>query len=149
MKIILLQDVVKVGKKYEVKNVADGYALNLLIPKKLAKVATDKEIKDLEIIKKQYEEKQKAREEVLIRNIEALSNSSINIRAKANKEGKLFSSIGKEDIILAIKDQKALNIDPENIVLDKPIKEANEQSIEIKADGKSAVIKINIVPNNE
>ena len=149
MKVILLQDVKKVGKKYDIKNVSDGFAMNSLIPNKKAKIATEKDIKELEVLKEKHKEIVKEENAILMKNIQELSNSTIDVQAKFNKEGKLFSSIGKEEIILSIKDQKALDISPENIILDKPIKEVGGNEIEIKADGKSVKFTVNIIPKLE
>jgi len=148
MKIILLQDVAKTGKKYDIKQVSDGYALNFLIPQKLAKIATKEEIKNVEIEKKKFIEKRENEEKELLKDIKKLSNSKINIMVKMNKEGRLFSGIGKKEIILAIKDQKAINLKEENIILEKPIKEAGEKEIEIKASGEKHKFFLTFVSEN-
>ncbi|MBU1557706.1 50S ribosomal protein L9 [Patescibacteria group bacterium] len=145
MKVILLENVAKIGKKYEIKNVADGHALNFLIPRGLAKVATAGAVKDLETAKENFEEKSKTEQEELINSIKALKDSTINIIAKMNDEGVLFAGIDKKEIINAIRDQKAIEINPENIILEKPIKEASEKTIKITANGNSAEFKLNIV----
>lgn len=144
MKVILLKDVAKTGRKYELKNVSDGYALNFLIPNKLARVATDKAVKELGSLIKKQEEKIKKQEEALIGNIRELKDSTVNLVVKINEEGHLFAKVDKKDIIGAIKDQKALEIDDNSIVLEKPIKEAGEHIIHIKANGDSATFKLNI-----
>ena len=149
MKVILLENVAKIGQKYEVKNVADGYALNFLIPRGLAKIATDNVVKELADAKKSFEIRAEQEKEELIGNIKELRDSTINITAKINADGGLFAGINKEEIIKAIKDQKALDINPENIVLEKPIKKAEEQKILIKANGESAEFKLNIIAQEE
>lgn len=145
MKVILLQDVAKIGRKFEIKNVSDGHALNFLIPKKLAKIATASALKDLESLKVSYEEKEKEKEDELIANIMELKDSTITITAKVSKEGSLFAGIDKGDLLIAIKDQKALDLNEDNIVLEKPIKDANEHIIKIKANGEKAEFKLVIV----
>ena len=136
MKVILLQNVAKTGRKYEVKEVSDGYALNYLIPNKLAKIATTSALRELETEKLQQEHSEKKKEIGLIQSIEQLKDSVISISAKINEEGKLFAGIDKGDIINAIKDQKALDVSADNIVLEKPIKDAREHKITIKAGDK-------------
>lgn len=148
MKVILLQNVAKTGRKYEVKDVSDGYALNFLIPNKLAKVATVNALRELESERLQHEQNQKTKEIDLIESIEKLKDSRVSISAKINDEGKLFAGIDKGDIIDAIKDQKALEINPDNLVLDKPIKEASEHKITIKVGKKSAEFILDIVPRD-
>ena len=146
MKVILLQNVAKTGRKYEVKEVSDGYALNYLIPNKLAKIATTSALRELETEKLQQEHSEKKKEKGLIQSIEQLKDSVISISAKINEEGKLFAGIDKGDIINAIKDQKALDVSADNIVLEKPIKDAREHKITIKAGDKKTEFILNIIP---
>ena len=146
MKVILLQNVAKTGRKYEVKEVSDGYALNYLIPNKLAKIATTSALRELETEKLQQEHSEKKKEKGLIQSIEQLKDSVISISAKINEEGKLFAGIDKGDIINAIKDQKALDVSADNIVLEKPIKDAREHKITIKAGDKKTEFILNITP---
>src|SRR6266508_3887409 len=93
MKVILLDDVTKVGRRGEVREVSDGYARNFLIPKKLALSATAGNLKNLEHIKQQQEAKAdrvKAGAESLRAQIEALAYEE---RRQASEEGKLFVSV--------------------------------------------------------
>ncbi len=145
MQVVLLQDVAKIGKKYETKNVADGYALNFLIPNKMAKLATANVIKDLELAKIKQKEQEEMEGKELIENIKELKDSIINIEVKVNKEGNLFAGIDKEDIIAIIKDQKALDINADNIILEKPIKTASEHKIKIQVGDETAEFKLNII----
>ncbi len=145
MKVILLDNVAKIGKKFEVKDVSDGHALNFLIPRGLAKVATDNAVKELDVVRENFEEKTKSENEELMKGIKELKDSTIHINAKINEDGKLFAGIDKKEIVTAIKDQKALDIHPENIILDKPIKEATVHTITMDVDGEIAKFKLNIV----
>ena len=98
MKVILLDDVTKVGRRGEVRDVSDGYARNFLIPKRLALSATAGNLKNLEHIKKQQEAKAdrvKADAESLRARIEALAYEE---RRQASEEGKLFGSVTSQDI---------------------------------------------------
>src|SRR5499426_4324563 len=93
MKVILLDDVSKVGRRGEVRDVSDGYARNFLIPKKLALSATAGNLKNLEHIKRQQDAKAdriKADAEALRAKIEALVYEE---RRQASEEGKLFGSV--------------------------------------------------------
>ena len=151
MKVVLLQDVPKVGKRYDLKNIADGYALNFLIPKKLAKLATKDAKKEIEILKEKQQLKQVKKETELMEDILKLKDSVINITTKINKEGHLFAGIDKKAIIDVIKDQKALNIDEDFIILEKPIKEASEHVIKLKVGSKefSFTLKISAEKNKQ
>ena len=98
MKVILLDDVTKVGRRGEVRDVSDGYARNFLIPKKLALSATAGNLKNLEHIKQQQDakaERIKADAEALRARIEALAYEE---RRQASEEGKLFGSVTSQDI---------------------------------------------------
>jgi len=138
MKIILNQDVSKVGKKYEVKNVADGHALNFLIPRGLAVAATAGALKKLEIAKTMVAVEKKVQEDLLLKNLKSLDGARIEIAEKANDKGHLFAGLHKEQIIPEIKKQTGLDVLPEFLILDKPIKEIGEHSLEIKSQDKTA-----------
>ena len=138
MKIILNQDIPKVGKKYDVKNVADGYALNFLIPRGLAMAATVGALKKLEIAKTQLTVEKKVQEDLLLKNLKSLDGAKIEIAEKANDKGHLFAGLHKEQIIPEIKKQTGLDVLPEFLVLDRPIKETGEQMIEVKVQDKTA-----------
>lgn len=97
MKIILLQDIKNLGRTGDIKEVADGYARNLLLPKKLAEIATHEAV---EKIKKEKETAQKTEAKLLEdlkKRAGEISDKEITIKAK-EKGGKLFGSIGKREI---------------------------------------------------
>jgi len=138
MKIILLKDVRHVGKKYETKSVADGFAMNSLIPGKMAVVATPSALKQLETMKAQDEAGRKGREEAMAKNLAAVEGVTITKKGKANEQGHLFASIHKEDIVDELRKQSGLEIESDHILLDKPIKEAGEHKIPVEVAGKKA-----------
>ena len=136
MKVILLKDVPKVGQKNDVKEVKDGFALNMLIPKKLAIEATKSSIKNLEQIKERSLESQKIVLGNLEKNISEIKN--IEIKVKANEKGHLFAGVGKEEI------SKHSGIPLQNIILEHPIKELGEHQIEIVVGEKTYKINLKI-----
>lgn len=144
MKVVLLKDVPKLGKKFEIKNVADGHALNSLIPQGLVAVATDAVVRRAEAEKAVIADKRKKEEAELVKNLDAVKALQLQIVAKANPKGHLFSSIHKAEIAAEIR-KAGIAIDAEFISLDKPIKEVGEHTIEIVAGGKSAKCKLVIV----
>jgi len=131
MKVILLQDIPKVGKKFEIKNVSNGFAINLLLPQKLARLATNQIIKEMETEKKKYEDEQEKGVGGLKEIIEKLAEP-IEIKAKTNEEGKLFAGIDKNKIVEAIQQKTGAKINADIIELDKPIKEVGKHNIGIK-----------------
>ena len=142
MKIILLKDIPNVGKRYDIKEISDGYAVNLLIPKKMAIAATADSIKRIETEKARYEGERKVHQDLLLKNISQLDGITITIQEKANEKGHLFAGVHKLEIIHTIQSQTHLQIDAEHIILDKPIKEIGIHSIEVKVGEKS--IKFNL-----
>ena len=138
MKIILLKDIPKVGRKYDIKNVADGFALILLIPRGLAEVATAQAIKKVERLKTTDLTEKKIQVELLEKSLEAIKNLTITIKEKANDKGHLFAGVTKEMLAEEILKSSRINIDPEAIQISKPIKEVGEHKIKVEAVGKSA-----------
>jgi len=131
MRVILLQDVEKLGKKLEVKEVKNGYAMNFLFPKNLAKPATKEAIKWLET---QKEIESKKAEEALKKTQDVASTvdgQEIIIPVKIGEEGQLFESITSQKIIEKLK-ELGFEIKKNQIDLPEPIKELGEFPIKIK-----------------
>ncbi|OGZ33038.1 MAG: 50S ribosomal protein L9 [Candidatus Portnoybacteria bacterium RIFCSPLOWO2_12_FULL_39_9] len=131
MKIILLQDIDNIGKKHDVKKVADGYARNFLFPKKMAVLASSANLKDLEEKKKVAV--QKAEEELKIFQDQAgqLDGLELEILAKVQEDGKLFGSIAAANIINKLK-ERGIEIKKEQIKLKEPIKELGEYEVPVE-----------------
>lgn len=142
MKIILLKDVTKLGKKYDTKTVSDGYALNLLIPRGLAVIATPAIIKKFERERIFSESERKIQEELSVKSINSLSDVTIVITGKSNDNGHLFAGVHKEEIAKEIENQKNIKIDPSFIRLDHPIKKTGKHDIEIHGAGKTVKISL-------
>ncbi len=136
MKVILLKDVSKLGRKYDTKDVSSGYALNLLIPKGLAIAATSESIKKVESEKKRSEGDKKVQDDLMLKSLGELEGKSLNITGKANEKGHLFAGIHKEQVSQEITKATRLQIDPESIIIDHPIKELGEHKIEVMGAGK-------------
>ena len=131
MRVILLQDVENLGKKYEIKEVKDGYARNFLIPKGLAKPATKEALKWLETQKeietKRAEEELKKVQELA----SAIDGQEIIIPVKIGEEGQLFESITSQKISERLK-ELGFEIKKSQIDLEEPIKELGEFPVKIK-----------------
>ena len=132
MKIILLQDVKSLGKKGEIVNVSDGYARNMILPKKLGVEATGKNLNDLKL---QNQHAEKVAEE----NLEAakelakdLEDKIVEVKIKSGKDGKTFGSVSTKEIAKAAKDQLKLDIDKKKMVLPEPIKSIGSFEVPIK-----------------
>lgn len=145
MIVILTKDVKGTGKAGEVVKVSDGYARNMLIPRGLAKEATEGNVKSLEKQKKIMAEKQAAEKEKAKELAEKLESLSVEIVTKGGENGRLFGSITSKDISDALKDQHGITIDKKKIVLDTPIKETGEQIVKVKVYPEiSADLKVKV-----
>lgn len=110
MKVILLADVKKIGKKNEIKEVNDGYARNSLIPNKKAIEATPNAIQNLKNTLGQKKESNQKLDKAENVAKEKLSGKTVNLKTKASESGSLFKKVGEGDIQKAIKDQFGINI---------------------------------------
>jgi len=131
MKVILLEDVDELGKKGEIKEVADGYARNLLIPKKMAVLASKSEVIRLEEQKKIDEEKA---EKELIRFQEIASQIDgfeLEIPVKIGEDNKLFGAITSAKISEELK-KNNFKVEKNQVKLEEPIKEIGEYEIPIE-----------------
>ena len=136
MKVILLEDVKSLGKKGEIVNVSDGYARNLILPKKLGVEATPKNLNDLKL--------QKANEEkVAQENLEAarafakdLEDKEIILTLKVGEGGRTFGSVSTKEISEAAKDQLGLDIDKKKLQLPSPIKNLGVTQVPVKLHPK-------------
>ena len=145
MRVILLQDIENVGKKYEIKEVKNGYARNFLIPKGLVKPATKESLKWVKVqkeieIKKSEEALKKVQEMA-----SAVDGQEISISVKIGEEGQLFESITDQKIFEKLK-ELGFEIKKSQIDLPEPIKELGEFPVKIKFEHNlEAEIKVIIV----
>ena len=142
MKVIFLKDVPRVGKKHDIKEVNDGYALNFLFPKKIAENATAKAIINLEKRKKEIIVEREVQEDLLIKNLEEIKGKIITIKGKANEKGNLFSAIHKKEIKEELEKEYKIEIGEEFIILEKPVKETGEFEIPIKIKNNKSSFKL-------
>ena len=142
MKIILLRDIKNLGKKGEIKQVADGYARNFLLPQKSAIAATAGVIKDLQSSENKKQDKQNK----VVKNLSGyknkLENKGITIKAKANKEGHLFAGVGADIIVETLEKQKNLKIAEKNVKIKHKIKTLGEYIIIAKVGKDEAKVKV-------
>jgi large subunit ribosomal protein L9 len=142
MKVILIKDVKKIGKKYEIKEVADGHALNMLIPNGMAIPASPGNVNMIEA-KKKGDMLETARTEAEIQKaLNEIKGICIEMTGKVNDKGHLFAGIHKEEIIEAVKKQKGVNISDEHLLLPKPIKEIGEHDINVKVGDREVAFKL-------
>ena len=147
MKVILLENIPKIGGKGEIKEVADGYARNFLIKKGKAKIATHASIaKNIQKKNKAKKvQKQKKQQEHSIHR--KLQSITLKLKGKANETGNLYAAISKNSIVKALKEQFKISIDEKTIVLDEPIKDIGQIKITIKLAGQLAKLSVDISPS--
>jgi large subunit ribosomal protein L9 len=148
MKVILLQDVKKIGKKGEVINASDGYARNFLFPRKLAEEATDS---NLHILNNQNEKQRKqklAELEAAQKLASELKGKEVKITSKTGDSGKLFGAITNKDIAELINAKYKIQVDKKKIIMDT-MKVVGEYEIEVKLYPEvSTKMKVVIVSGN-
>ncbi len=146
MQVILLKDVKGSGRAGEVVKVSDGYARNLLIPKKMAMEATEANLKVLEK-RRQEIEAQRALDLAAAMDLKAKLEEAkgVDIEVKAGENGRLFGAITSQDIADAFEKQYFIKLDKKKIVLESPIKQTGSHDVEFKLyQGVSAKVKVNV-----
>ncbi len=132
MKVLLLRDHEKLGKAGDIKNVADGYARNYLIPRRLAVLATPGSLKQAETIRK-AEEKRRAQIFAEAQAVAGqLTGTTLTFRALASETGKLYGSITSNDIAEAIEREKGIAVDKRKIELREPLRSLGTHTVPIR-----------------
>ncbi|NPV01460.1 MAG: 50S ribosomal protein L9 [Brevinematales bacterium] len=144
MKVILLENVVGLGRAGDIKNVRDGYARNYLLPTRSAELATKKTEEVILKMREKLAKKAAAMFETAKQQKDALELVTLEIKAKAGEEEKLFGSVTGAQIADALKEQ-GYDVDKKKLVMEH-IKTLGEHTIKIKLDeGVTAIVKVNVV----
>jgi large subunit ribosomal protein L9 len=143
MKVILIKDVKRVGIRGEVKEVADGYAVNVLIAQGLAVMATAGELAKWKQKEDSVKHKRDLAVNVFTQLIDKLRSVSLEIHNKKHDEkGQLFAQVKEQDIVDVIFAKTALSISPQQIVIGEPIKHIGTHTVTLKQGDKKETIKI-------
>src|SRR3954451_14377400 len=147
MKVILTKDVAGTGKAGEVKEVADGYARNFLIPRKLATPATSGALNRVEQ-RKATEQKKAAAEEAAARALgERLTAAPVVLTARVADQGRLYGSVPSADIADQLSAHLGQPIDKRKIELDDPIRQLGSHEVTIRLHrAVSAKVKVDVQP---
>lgn len=143
MKVILLQDVAKVGRRFDVVDVPHGYAMNKLIPQGFAKEATPEHIKQVNARAEKIAEDNAATEEAFQAAVEALGDTVITISADANENGHLFAALKPEQIAEALQAQ-GVNILASQVHISTPIKDVGEHAVSLISGENRAEVTVNV-----
>ena len=146
MRVIFLQDVSGVGRKYDMREVADGYARNFLLPRKFAALASPAAEKQIALERTRSETSRAVQTELLAQNLRVLDGAKVELAARANDRGHLFAAVGPEEIAAAIRAAHHLEIPPELIELEKPIKEVGEHALTARSGETVVRFVLNVSP---
>ncbi len=146
MKVILLQEVKKLGKKGEIMEVAEGYARNFLLPKKLAAPATADTLNQLQQQKSAAADRQKRQLEEAKLLAAQLGQIEVKVKAKAGEGGKLFGAVTTKDIADAAKIQHGVELDRRKMEITDPIKNLGQTTVVMKIHPEvTAEIKVQVI----
>jgi large subunit ribosomal protein L9 len=145
MQVILLKDVRGVGHAHEVKNVADGYAVNFLFKQHFAEPATPEKMKALEAKAKAHEAEILKQEEELTKKVLSLKGKKIVIKARPTEKGGLFKQIAPKDIVKAIKDEHGVELPDSAFTFPEHIKTIGEHIVLAHSKNAKAEITLGII----
>ncbi|MFA5009896.1 MAG: 50S ribosomal protein L9 [Patescibacteria group bacterium] len=148
MEVILLKDVRGVGRKGEVKRVADGYGRNYLIALGLAKLATRGAKTSVELEKSQRTDQQTKEVVELEQQAESLAGQQIRIGAKTNPTGGLFAAINEEQIARAVQEQLGLKVQAGLIIIPEPIKHAGGHMVKYQV-APDKTVEFNVIVDGQ
>ena len=136
MKVILLEDVKSLGKKGQIVNVSDGYARNMILPKKLGVEATSKNLNDLKLRKANEEKVAQENLDAAKAFAEELSTKEIILTLKVGEGGRTFGSVSSKEISEAAKKQLNLDIDKKKLQLENPIRNLGVTNVPVRLQPK-------------
>ena len=132
MKIVLLENVKKLGKKDEIIEVSDGYARNVLIPKKLGLPATAENLNNVRLKNKNEEKKEENLRNIAENNKITLEKAKFVVSIKTGANGKTFGSVTSKEIADVIKTTSDVEVDRKDILLDESIKNVGNYDVKVK-----------------
>ena len=136
MKVILLEDVKSLGKKGQIVNVSDGYARNMILPKKLGVEATSKNLNDLKLRKANEEKVAQENLDAAKSFAEELSTKEVILTLKVGEGGRTFGSVSSKEISEAAKKQLNLDIDKKKLQLESPIRTLGVTNVPVRLHPK-------------
>ena len=146
MKVILLQDVDNLGKAGDLKEVADGYARNYLLPRRLAAGATPALLANRQQQVAAEKRRQEKQEEANQQQAERLENVTLTFKARVGKQGRLYGSITSQDVAAGLRASEGINIDRRLIDLPDPIRAVGTYQIPVKVATKlQPKITVNVI----
>ncbi len=148
MKVVFLEDVPNIAKAGDVKEVADGYGRNFLIPKKLAALVRPEITSRLEAQRREQTKKQEKMEAELARMADQLEGKEIILKAKAGAKERLYGRVTSADIAAALERTTGITVDKRKIELAEPIRELGSFDVAIRL-AKDVISKIKVIVGEE
>jgi large subunit ribosomal protein L9 len=150
MKVILADDVEKLGKKGDIVSVADGYARNFLVPKGLALMATKGSLKQAELMQRARAEREERAREEAAKKVAHLGSAPVYISARAGEGGRLFGSVTRSDVARAIEDQLEETVDRHDVLLDEPIRALGSHQVDVKLHEQvTALVTVEVIAHED
>lgn len=143
MKVILLQDVAKIGRRFEVVDVPNGYALNKLVPQGLAEPATPENMKRVAAQKANAASVKSDAVERFQQALELIGDNKVVVSVSANAQGHFFEAVKPASIVGAIAGFGAV-VEENQVVIDTPIKETGEYNIVLKEGDVTKTISVTV-----
>ena len=146
MKIVLREDVEKLGRKGDICDVADGYARNFLVPRGLAMAATRGTVAQAESMRRNRTARDTREREGAEALAAKLAGARVEVAARAGEGGRLFGSVTNADVAEALLARTGVEIDRRRIALEEPIKELGESEVPIRLHADvEAVVTVVVV----
>lgn len=145
MKIILLQDEKKLGKKGDIIEASDGYARNYILPKKIGVEATSKNMNDLKLQKANEEKLAQEQLDAAKELAATLETKEVVVKIKAGEGGKAFGSVSSKEIVSAFKEQNGIELDKKKVQLPEALKNFGVYEVTVKLHPQvSAKLKVKV-----
>lgn len=132
MKIILLQDEKKLGKKGDIIEASEGYARNYILPKKIGVEATPKNMNDLKLQKANADKVAQEQLDAAKELAGVLETKTVEVKMKAGEGGRAFGSVSSKEIVTACKEQHGIELDKKKIVLPEALKNFGVYEVNVK-----------------
>ena len=144
MRVILLRDVARLGRKDEAVDAPDGYARNFLFPRALAAPATPERVRELQARAAAAMARSEASAAAFSKFLEQIGAEPIVIRVRAGERGHLFQGLREVDIARALTEKAGMTVDASAVALARPIKEVGEYQVALSAHGRTGTVTIQV-----
>jgi len=145
MKVILLKDVAKIGRRFDTVDVSDGYALNKLIPKNLAQAATPENLKRLQNVSAKVAQDRQSEESHFREVLAAVKDIEVSIAVDANNEGRMFQALKANAIAEAVKNATGLEVSAEHFIMKTPIKSTGEHKVALVSGELQGEVTLSVI----